>query len=330
VQPGDLSTSFPIDDADPSKHVPTVEQRNEDPLEYGYYLQDLIARAEPAFEKGDWAGAVKYFEVLGRAEPNIGVSFSRLCVAYAKLGRFDVAAANCGRAVGLPGARVMDHLRFVEYTLQKPKLLPVDVTDADASLAYLRAHLAELPPTAAQTAADAGAPAHPQTLEEAAAAYMQRNSPAAAAARAKKATEPPAPPPLNLPLEIELHACQLATRLSDAKRLAACSARLRAVEADERIVLSYDWSRALVTGDEPRASALLAKAEKLGFPPAAKAAMLAQQQKTFAAKGLLGKLGRGDIGVTAGGGALVLLALGLVAWALAGVRRRKVESESPV
>ncbi|MEN9581591.1 MAG: hypothetical protein RJA70_4600, partial [Pseudomonadota bacterium] len=44
--PGDLGTLFQVNDEDPTKNIPTLEQRNTHPLEFGYYLQDLVARGQ--------------------------------------------------------------------------------------------------------------------------------------------------------------------------------------------------------------------------------------------------------------------------------------------
>src|SRR4051812_42102541 len=51
LMPGQLSTIFKINDADPESKVPTPQQRIGNPVEFGYYLQDLLARAESATKK---------------------------------------------------------------------------------------------------------------------------------------------------------------------------------------------------------------------------------------------------------------------------------------
>src|SRR5512142_3360871 len=43
--PQQLSTLFEIDDDNPEAHVPAAKDRIGNPLEFGYYLQDLLTRA---------------------------------------------------------------------------------------------------------------------------------------------------------------------------------------------------------------------------------------------------------------------------------------------
>ena len=46
--PKENLSHFKIDDADPEASVPTVEEQSKQPLEFGYFLQDLAAKAERA------------------------------------------------------------------------------------------------------------------------------------------------------------------------------------------------------------------------------------------------------------------------------------------
>ena len=167
-QPGDVSVKFPINDDDPVASVPSVADRNNNPLEFAHHLQDLIARADGAQRGKDYEKASKYFEALAREVPNRAVAFSRLCVIYAKLGRTDVAAANCGKATQLDGAKVVDHLRFVTLSLQKAKLTDKELADIDASLVHLRDHSAKnAQPLPAPASAPPHAPAEAQEQEAA-------------------------------------------------------------------------------------------------------------------------------------------------------------------
>jgi hypothetical protein len=243
--PGDLGTTFQVNDQDPLKDIPTPEQRNASPLEFGYYLQDLVARAETSYLHKDWAKAARYYEALARIVPDRAIVFSRLCEVYADLGRADIGVANCNAAVHREGALVADHLRLVSLSLQLPKLSPKDVANVDASLAHLRSH-----------ALPAGAP-----------------------------------PQGNLALQIELLACRLGVHLRDSKRLDACAASLKKLDADERLLVPFEWSAALINHDEAGASAVLERARALHFPPDSLAAMAGEQKKTFSS-GVLGFLKR--------------------------------------
>ncbi len=346
--PGDIGTLFQVNDDDPLQNIPNDEERNQHPLEFGYYLQDLIARAQGALAKKDWARAAKFFEVIGRIVPNQAITFSRLCTCYAELGRIDVAAANCGRAVQLPGALVIDHVRFVELTLQKAKFSPTDAANIDASLAHLRAQKPELltpsapvasasptpsaatkqtSPVASAAAAPSGAPSasgssdpnHPQiTFEE----YKRQRL-----GEPEKTETQPAPP-LNLPLKVETLACQLAVRLEDAKRLNACVDGLKRVHADPRLVLSFEWSQALVSKDSKRADALLDQAKSLKMPDSALRAMETEQNRYFKPAGIVGFLTRGGTGRTTAMVATLLALAGALWWFFAGSRRGKVPTET--
>src|SRR6476469_1738543 len=60
--PEQFSTLFKIaDDDNPEKSVPTVKDRNTNPLEFGYYLQDLLTRAELETKRNDVPRVIKYY-----------------------------------------------------------------------------------------------------------------------------------------------------------------------------------------------------------------------------------------------------------------------------
>lgn len=322
VEPSDLGTTFKVNDDDPLSNIPTDEERMAHPVEFGYYMQDLVARAEGGFKAKDYARAVKYFEVIARIVPEHALTFSRLCTSYAELGRPDVASANCARAIRLPGATIADHLHFIRYTLDKPKFTATDAADIDASLAHLREKKADLwtPPvnSAAAAPSNSAAPSTPD----------QKGTDAAKSAltHLSEADAKTAAPPPNLRLQIETLACRLAVRLEDAKRLNACVDALKSSGADPRLVLSFDWSRALVTGDRKSADALLDQARTLKMPDSALAAMEAEQDRYMKPTGL-GILTHGKSGrITA---LVVTLALigGALLWMFAGNRRRKLPAE---
>lgn len=291
--PGDLSTKFPIDDNNPSANLPTPEQREAEPLEFGYLIQDLVARGEGAYRDKNWQGVVKYYEALARAVPDRAISYRRLCAGYAELGKIDVAASNCAAAMRLGGALVMDHFRFVNLTLQKSELGTQDVSEVEASLAHLRAHIADkkAPEPAASAEADALG-----KVEQKEAARTQK----------------------TLPIDVEVLGCKLAVRLHDAKRIDACLGALRTHNAPAKVLLPFEWSRALVGKDRARVQETLAKATTLGFPAETVAKMKAEEEKTFGGGGssIVTKLGLfGSISVA-------FIALGAALWKLSSARRR--------
>lgn len=294
---GDLATKWKVNDADPKSSIPSVAERNQDPLEFAYFLQDMAARAEGAFRKSDWHSAIKYYEALGHAVPESWVSFNRLCVAYGKQGRFAIAAGNCGKAITLPMAKVIDHIRLIEYSLKSDRFGPAEVKGIEESLAHLRKHAAEHPqPATAQPAAttptNTGAP-EKRTKEEIIEAVKKRQE---KRVLAQLAGEDPdkvetTVPVMHLPTEIELLSCRLAVKIQDATRLGACVAELRRLNVFDGEVMAFSWARALIAKDEKSASELLEKARGLGVPQPTLAAMTAQHEQhfpsTFTAKRLL-------------------------------------------
>jgi hypothetical protein len=286
--PGDLATNYRVDDENPIRSIPTPEQRDADPIEFGYFIQDLIARAEGAFEKKEWERSVKYYEALARAIPEAAVSYSRLCVGYAELGKVEVAAANCGRAVQLSGAKVLDHLRFVGLTLQKPVFTVKDAEDAEASLAHLRAHVAsKAPPKVLR--ADAGAT--PSASGARSKEDIKRDFLALRERRALEDLGAREPEPKNdaaLATEVEVFACKVGIRLRDAARLERCLAALEEQKTNPALRLPFEWASALIRKDEARAAALLDRAKSHGLPASAIQAMQTEQESAFASAGIRG------------------------------------------
>ena len=90
-----LSTQFHINHADPASTVPTEAEKNAKPLEFGYYLQDLIAFAMAAEKAGDHLGAARYYRAFARAVPDESIAFQKLCESLQKAGRRDEAMAAC-------------------------------------------------------------------------------------------------------------------------------------------------------------------------------------------------------------------------------------------
>jgi hypothetical protein len=298
--PGDLSTKYPINEDNPVAGLPTPEQREADPLEFGYLLQDLISRAEGAHTKKDWSGSVKYYEALARMVPERAIAFSRLCSGYANLGKIEIAAANCGKALRLGGARVMDHFKFVNLTLQKQNLTARDVSEVEASLAHLREHLApkaaaEAPVSSEQSALD--------TLE-------------------KQAAAKDSPPTQTLVVDVAVLGCKLAVRLRDEKRIDDCLAGLESVGASPKVRLPFEWAKAIVTNDRARAAQVVVTAKSLGFPEAAIESMRAEQTRTFEAGSLFGHLGNSRWPVLFGALGLVVAVSGTLLWKFVSTKRR--------
>jgi hypothetical protein len=327
AKPVDLATKFRINDENPLATVPSPEDANAHPLEFGYMIQDLIARGEGAIQKKDWDRAVKYYEALARAVPDRAITFRKLCSGYAELGKIDIAAANCGKAITLGGARVFDHFRFVNLSLRRANLSTTDVADLEASIAHLRAHIAANPAPArntepAPTPSSEGAKPSKDPLmtkEQVKQEFLARSAARARGLEVLENQEEEAQRTVSLPLEIEVLACKLSVRLRDERKLDACIDGLERLKTDEKVVLSFEWASAIVRKDSVRAGELLEKAKKLRLAPAALQAMTDEQRRTFAGAGALGFLERRGLAV-----ALAVLAAALATWgALRFARSRK-------
>src|SRR6185295_4402181 len=48
---GQLSNKFPVNLNDPKSNIPTIAERNKDPIQFGYWLMDLTVLADNALRK---------------------------------------------------------------------------------------------------------------------------------------------------------------------------------------------------------------------------------------------------------------------------------------
>ena len=124
-----LSTQFHINHADPQSSVPTDAEKNAKPLEFGYYLQDLIAFAMAADKSGDHLAAARYYRAFAKAVPDESIAFQKLCESLQKAGRLDEAKAACREALGRPGIDVNDYVRYTSLVLARKGALTKDELD---------------------------------------------------------------------------------------------------------------------------------------------------------------------------------------------------------
>lgn len=130
---------FRINFADPESQIPTVDERDKDPLQFGYFLQDLNTEAVRAEKKGDWQSAVKFWRADAKAVPDMAIGFGRACRAYQILGDVTMALEFCARALNREGSTVEDYLRYAELLTTRPGVLsPVEIQDLDAIAKHLR------------------------------------------------------------------------------------------------------------------------------------------------------------------------------------------------
>lgn len=282
---GDLATKFLIDEADPAASIPSERQRDQDPLEFGYWLQDMIARGESAFEKGDWPTAAKYYDALRQAMPESVASYRRLCSAYRANGDTDRALASCREALSKQRAIVQDHLHYVDTALSLEPLPAAEQAVVEKSLSHLRAHAAQHP----QALPGEVAPTPTDTL--AAMTEADRKADPDKVFRLKvaealaKAAETPAEPTsgnkMHLPTQIELFSCKLGVKTGDAARLGECAKRLREYRFPDPLIVPFVWAREIAKGDREGAAKVLALAESQGVPKAALERMRAEQARAF-------------------------------------------------
>ncbi len=133
-------SQFPIDFDNPEGQIPTIEQRNANALEFGYFLQDLAAEALKAERKKDYQAAVKFWRASAKAVPDEAVAFSRACRVYQILEEREHGIEYCGKALNLHGSTVEDYLRFAELVVSTPiPLTDPEVQDLDAAVQHLTA-----------------------------------------------------------------------------------------------------------------------------------------------------------------------------------------------
>jgi hypothetical protein len=139
---GWLNNKWHIDDEHPEANIPSETERNADPLQFGYWLQDLAWKAEHASRTGDHAAAVKYYSALAVAVPDRAIGFVKTCEEYEALGDGDKAIEMCGQALLRDGLTVHDYDHFIHLVLAQPRPLRDKET---ASLAEVLLHMREDP-----------------------------------------------------------------------------------------------------------------------------------------------------------------------------------------
>jgi hypothetical protein len=132
-------SKWPVDDQHPEGSIPPEKERNADPLQFGYWLQDLVWKAESSSRRGDHAASARYYHALAVAVPDRAVGFVKTCEEYETLGDRDQAIENCGQALLRDGLTVGDYGHFVHLVLAKPgPLAEKDSAALDQVLQHMR------------------------------------------------------------------------------------------------------------------------------------------------------------------------------------------------
>ena len=117
---GQLSTLFAINERAPESSVPTPKQRDGNPLEFGYFVQDLLAKAEIATKKQDHQAAIRYYRALAIAVPDRATAWSKLCEAYEIVQDRERLIGACKYAMDRAGGTLVDYQRFVRVMVKNP------------------------------------------------------------------------------------------------------------------------------------------------------------------------------------------------------------------
>jgi len=167
-----------VDKRDPERSVPTPEQRDANPLEFGYFLMDVSDLAEAALKLNDHKEAVVYFKTLAKAVPERAVSYRKACASYQALGDWQNASSFCKTALLKEGAYVQDFAQFALILLQmKPTFTLQDATDLDAVVEHLRAQLPKDNSMADEIACDVALKLQDNKRFEACTNRLRANSP---------------------------------------------------------------------------------------------------------------------------------------------------------
>ena len=135
----DHLSDFSIDDANPEASVPSVELQTKKPLEFGYFLQDLAAKAEKASGRGDHAAAARYYGALLKAAPTVAFAPRQMCVELEAAGDLGKAIMACRTAITGLGSNAADFVRFVSLVLaSKEPLPPEERKELDTVIAHLQ------------------------------------------------------------------------------------------------------------------------------------------------------------------------------------------------
>jgi hypothetical protein len=122
----DHLSDFKIDDADPEASIPGPDVATQQPLQYGYLLQDLAAKAESASKKGNHAAAARYYSAIAKAAPTVAYPPRQMCVELEADADTQKAIQACRSAITRAGSTEADYTRFVTLVVGSKGPLPAD------------------------------------------------------------------------------------------------------------------------------------------------------------------------------------------------------------
>jgi len=126
-----------VDDDNPDQSVPTPEQRDADPVEYGYFIMDLGDHAEWAIKKGDHKKAARLYRALVKAVPDMSIGYVKACEQYELANDVPSAIQFCAGALSAKGVTLADYSHYARLTLAKKALTPADISTLDSVVGHL-------------------------------------------------------------------------------------------------------------------------------------------------------------------------------------------------
>jgi hypothetical protein len=139
--PGDQLSEFKIDPANPVASVPDANAQNSKPIEFGYFLQDMLVEAERAVKRGDHEAAAKYYLGLMKAVPDRAYAYGKACEQFEILNDRRRALETCRVAVTQGDPSVADFDRLVRLIAHKGQPL---TADDRKELGEIEAHLGSI------------------------------------------------------------------------------------------------------------------------------------------------------------------------------------------
>jgi len=138
----DHLSALPIDDADPESSVPGPDEAVKQPLQFGYLIQDLAARAEAASKRGDHLAAARYYGALAKTGPTMAYPPRKMCVELEAAGDLPLAVQACRSAISRLASTEEDYTRFVQLVLAQKDPLPAgERKELDAVINHLATDL---------------------------------------------------------------------------------------------------------------------------------------------------------------------------------------------
>lgn len=136
--------AFTLDENDPEGSVPSDEVARRMPLEMGYFVMDLAAKAEEAEEAGQYARAAKFYRAMAKAVPDRATGYAKACAMHAAAREWPEAVDFCRTTLGIQGLTIDDLIRFVGVMIQKDSpITSEERSEIDGVLARLETEVGE-------------------------------------------------------------------------------------------------------------------------------------------------------------------------------------------